>query len=296
MRSRSIVTVLLDGLAGLTAITVVVGSCFASERISLDFRLIFALTSGAFFAAGIARGSPQRPRSVWQIMRISAPGLLGTAALLVNNGFHQLAMPASLILIAVFMVGAGDSVRRAFSADRRKSLILASGALVLAAVAAMLVIPQLSAHSAYDAQRRPATPFDLSIEGRTVSSSDLHGRVVVLAFWTSWCISCIQELPQLQRIYEHFRNDPRVAIYAVDVGWNGETRGKGGQCLARRRLDLPMAFDSGVVAKGFGIDGVPEIVLIDADGRTRFTHYGYDAAENFEEGLTRHIDDLLANR
>lgn len=296
MRSRPVISALIDGAAGLVAITAVVGSCFASNRIALDFRAMFAVTAAAFFLAGIARGSPQRPRSAWQIVRISAPGLLGTAALMVNNGLHRLAMPIALVVIAVFMVAAGIRVRRSFSANRLHSFALTAGTMVLAAVVTLFVIPRLSAYSAFDAQVRPAPSFDFAVNGRTLSSSDLRGRVVVLAFWTSWCSPCIQELPHLQRIYEHFRNDPRVAIYAVDVGWYQETPEKGRQFLTRHRLDLPMAFDSGAGAKAFGIDGVPAIVLIDARGRVRFTHNGFDMSENVEAGVTRHIDDLLTDQ
>jgi len=296
MRSRPVVSALLDMAAGLIAITAVLGSCFASHRIGLDFRAIFALTAVAFFIAGIARGSPNLGLSPWQIVRISAPGLLGTVGLILNNGFHRLAMPVGLVIIAVFMVAAGISVRRSAIINRRLSLAIACGALALAAVASLVVVPRLSAYSAFDAQFRPTPPFELSVDGRTVSSTNLRGRVVVLAFWTSWCAPCIQELPHLQNIYEHFRSDPRVAIYAADLGWYGETPEKGRQFLARRRLDLPMAFDAGNAAKEFGIDSIPAVVLMDANGRARFTHNGYDTSENIEEGLTRHIDELLASR
>jgi thiol-disulfide isomerase/thioredoxin len=296
MRSRPVVSALLDMAAGLIAITAVLGSCFASHRIGLDFRAIFALTAVAFFLAGIARGSPNLGFSPWQIVRISAPGLLGTVGLILNNGFHRLAMPVGLVIIAVFMVAAGISVRRSFRANCQRSSAIACGALALAALASLLVVPRLSAYSAFDAQLRPTPPFVLSVDGRTVSSAGLHGRVVALAFWASWCAPCIQELPHLQRIFEHFRNDPRVVIYAVDLGWYGETPEKGRQFLARHRLDLPMACDAGTAAKGFGIDSIPAVVLMDANGRARFTHNGYDTSENIEEGLTRHIDELLASR
>lgn len=296
MRSRPVVSALIDGAAGSVAITAVVGSCFASNRIALDFRAMFAITAAAFFLAGIARGSPQRPRTAWQIVRMTAPGLLGTAALVVNNGLHRLAMPIGLVIIAVFTVAAGLSTRGAFRTNRMRSIALAGGTMVLVAAVTLFVIPRISAYSAFDAEVRPAPSFDLSVDGHALSCRDLRGRVLVLAFWTSWCSSCIQELPHLQRIYEHFRNDPQVAIYAVDVGWYRETPEKGRQFLARHRLALPMAFDSGSGAKAFGIDGVPAIVLIDTQGRTRFRHNGYDMSEDIEASITRHIDALRAGQ
>jgi thiol-disulfide isomerase/thioredoxin len=295
MHAKPVLSALLDVAAGLAAITLVVGSCFASSRIALDFRAMFAVTGLAFFAAGLLRGSSARTATAWPIVRTSVPGLLGTAALVMNNGLHRLEQPVGLIVVALFAVAAGIVARRTWTMARSRSILLGLAAPVAVIAVAYLAVPQLSATLAFDATHKPLPAFELSSGNQTISTSGLRDHVVVMAFWTSWCAQCIQELPQVQQVYKRYRNDPRVAIYAVDLGWYGETPEAGSKCFARHQIDLPIAFDSGIGAKAMGIDAIPAIVLADRAGNIRYTHFGYDMSEDLESGLTRHINNLLAS-
>ena len=294
MDAKPVLSALLDVAAGLAAITLVVGSCFASVRISNDFRAMYAITGLAFFSAGVLRGSPARSVLFWPVVRTTAPGLLGTAALLVSNGLHRLEMPLGTVVVACFAVAAGIVTRRSWALARTRSILLGFVAPVAIVTIAYLAVPELSANLAFDRTSKPLPAFEISTGDKTISTSELRGRVVVLAYWTSWCAQCIQELPQVQRVYERYRNDPRVAIYAVDLGLYGETPEAGRKCLTRHRIDLPVVFDSGSGAKAMGIEGIPVIVLADKTANIRFTHFGYDVSEDLESGLSRHIDNLLA--
>lgn len=294
MHAKPVLSALLDVAAGLAAITFVVSCCFASVRISLDFRAMYAITGLAFLTAGVLRGSPARAAWFWPVVRTTAPGLLGTVALIMNNGLHRLELPLGLVVVACCAVAAGIVTRRSWTLARMRSVLFGVAALVLIIAVAYLAVPELSANLAFDRTRKPLPVFAMSSGEQTVSTSELRGRVVVLAYWTSWCAECIQELPHIQRVYERYRNDPRVVIYAVDLGLYGETPEAGRKCLTRHRIDLPVAFDAGGGAKAMGIDGIPVIVLADNAGTIRYTHFGYDVSEDLESGLTRHIDNLLA--
>ena len=56
-----------------------------------------------------------------------------------------------------------------------------------------------------------------------VTSSHLRGRTVVLAFWATWCPPCRQELPEVQKVYDRYRENTKVAFYVVGEGWEGDT-------------------------------------------------------------------------
>ena len=59
-------------------------------------------------------------------------------------------------------------------------------------------------------------------------------------------------------------------------------------------LALPLAFDVGGKAHdGFGLKGVPALVVLDRTGRVRFTHEGYNPAErNFRKDLVQFLKTL----
>jgi cytochrome c biogenesis protein CcmG/thiol:disulfide interchange protein DsbE len=60
-----------------------------------------------------------------------------------------------------------------------------------------------------------APPYELTlIDGTKVRSTDLHGHVVVLNFWATWCAPCKAELPLLDNYYR-LRKDRGLRVFAV---------------------------------------------------------------------------------
>lgn len=292
MRNPTVRSALFDLGAGIVAIVVVLGSCFASARIAFDFRAIFAISGVAFFCAGFARGSSSA-KLIWQALRVAAGGLIGVAALIVNNGLHRLWFPASLVVAGILCSAAGIIARDAWPNARIRSIGITTGVLLLLAICTMTAIPNLPVYSSFNPQNQSPVAFTVSVDGQTIPSADLRGHVTVLAFYASWCAACFQELPHVDSVHRQFQNDSRVTIYAVDTGWEGDTPERGQKSLARRHIALPMAFDSGSAARALKVNTLPSLVLLDSDGKMRFVHVGYDMSERLESGLTHHIHDLL---
>ncbi|MGA2569303.1 MAG: TlpA disulfide reductase family protein [Terracidiphilus sp.] len=286
------VPVLLDILSGVAAIIAVVGTCIALKAVGDDFRVVFGLTAAAFFLAGITRGKLQVGSLGWQVVRVSAGGLLGTAALVVNNGPHLVLIQAGLVLTAVALSATGILARRSWHSDRRFSLRLTALSLIAAGVVVFAAVPKLSSYSAFEATDRPLPAFSLQADNHIIRSEELRGRVVVLAFWASWCLQCMEELPELQRVYARYQNDPEIVFLAVDTGWEGETMETGKRRLAQRHLELPVVFDPGPAAQTLGVDGLPALILIDRNGSVKLVHHGYDRSEHLEYALTREIEEL----
>lgn len=51
------------------------------------------------------------------------------------------------------------------------------------------------------------------IQGRTVTSDSNADKVVILNFWASWCGPCIEEVPSLLKLVEHYKG--QVILVAV---------------------------------------------------------------------------------
>src|SRR5690242_21749529 len=67
------------------------------------------------------------------------------------------------------------------------------------------------------ADRKPAGTFtgDL-IDGGTVGTGDLNGKVALLNFWASWCEPCKVESPQLDLLYRRVKSKD-VEFIGIDT-------------------------------------------------------------------------------
>ena len=218
---------LRDLFAGIAAIGTVLGICIHERIVGADLRLVFLLTGATFYLAGFARGR-SRPVNIWlKSLLVSSPGLLGTAALIMNDGLHRLLVPAAITITAILAAASGVKTRRYWPLARRRALFLASVTAAFG-LAGYFSFPALVAYSSMQVARRPAPLFTISLsDGSTIASPDFRGRVVVLAFWTGWCLPCVSEMAELQVVYSRFAHNPRVAFWAVNANWGGGDAGEG---------------------------------------------------------------------
>jgi thiol-disulfide isomerase/thioredoxin len=52
-------------------------------------------------------------------------------------------------------------------------------------------------------------------EGTSTSFSALKGKWVLINYWASWCETCVEEIPELNRFFASHKNDP-VVLFAVN--------------------------------------------------------------------------------
>ncbi|WP_073059508.1 TlpA family protein disulfide reductase [Fodinibius roseus] len=63
----------------------------------------------------------------------------------------------------------------------------------------------------------PAIPFALpNADGETVRMEDFRGRYVLLDFWASWCIPCLDEFPHMKDLYNEYSRD-EFEILAISI-------------------------------------------------------------------------------
>jgi cytochrome c biogenesis protein CcmG/thiol:disulfide interchange protein DsbE len=62
---------------------------------------------------------------------------------------------------------------------------------------------------------QPAPDFTLTlIDGTKITRDQLHGQVVILNFWATWCVPCRAELPTLDAYYVA-RKNVGLRVFAV---------------------------------------------------------------------------------
>jgi thiol-disulfide isomerase/thioredoxin len=68
-----------------------------------------------------------------------------------------------------------------------------------------------------DNERRDQADFTLSeLGGKTWTLKELHGKVVVLNFWATWCPPCRKEMPDLETLYQQFKEQGLVILAISD--------------------------------------------------------------------------------
>ena len=103
----------------------------------------------------------------------------------------------------------------------------------------------------------------------TLTDQDLKGEVVLLNVWGSYCIPCRQEHPLLMELT---RNNV-VDVYGLNYADERDAALKWLETFGDPFL--LSAFDEDRrVSIDFGVYGVPETYVIDADGIIRFKHIG----------------------
>jgi peroxiredoxin len=109
-----------------------------------------------------------------------------------------------------------------------------------------------------------APGFTVSDGTQTVNLASLRGRVVVLNFWATWCVPCIEEVPSLEAMHHAM---PEVTVVAISAD---EDSGAYRQFLADNRIDFLTVRDSSSrVPKMYGTIKIPETYVIDEKGVLR---------------------------
>ena len=86
-------------------------------------------------------------------------------------------------------------------------------------VVKFLVPPELSdlLHTA-ELLGKPAPDLKFSdVDGKPVTLESMAGKNVVLDFWATDCLPCRESLPKLEKVREQFKDNSKVAFFAVSV-------------------------------------------------------------------------------
>ncbi len=86
--------------------------------------------------------------------------------------------------------------------------------------------------------------FEMTLaDGKTVKTSDLKGKVVMLQFTASWCSVCRKEMPHIEKdIWQKHKSDKNFALYGIDLD---EPLDKVKKFAEDIKITYPLALDPG---------------------------------------------------
>lgn len=140
-----------------------------------------------------------------------------------------------------------------------------------------------------------ATDFTLrSLEGRNVRLSDHLGKdVILLSFWATWCVPCLGEMPELQRIYQAHKDKGLVVL---GISMDGpESIANVESTIRRYGVTYPVLLDeeTRVTALYNPTRDAPFAVVIDRQGRIVESKLGYTPGDEVE--LEKELVALLGS-
>ena len=157
---------------------------------------------------------------------------------------------------------------------------------------------------------KPAPAFQAPLLARPevqISRQDLLGKVWMLNVWASWCVACRQEHPLLVRMAKQ-KLVPVVGLNYKEVRGDGALNVRGMALEAETAMAVERARGwlsdhgdpyvlsvldiDGRVGIDYGVYGVPETFLIDAEGRIRYKHIGPITPDSLQQVIMPKVEEL----
>jgi thiol-disulfide isomerase/thioredoxin len=127
-------------------------------------------------------------------------------------------------------------------------------------------------------------PFTLTdLDGRTLSSADWKGKVVLVNFWATWCPPCLAEIPDLIALQNKYRD--RLVVVGISEDEIAPEMVK--RFATDRKINYPIAMTNPDLYTRFtGINALPTTFVLDPNGEIAYKRVGLLQAQQ-TEGVTR---------
>ena len=162
-------------------------------------------------------------------------------------------------------------------------VVLAVGVVVAALVVVFAV-------SERDRRGPPVPDFAPEFSGETLDGGSFdmaaqRGRWVVVNFFSTWCVQCVVEHPELVAFQDRYRGDPDIRLVSVVFQDEVDVIAR---FFAERGGDWPVVItNTGRTAIDFGVTAVPETYLVDPFGRVVSKFTGGVTLDGLEAQLVR---------
>ena len=144
------------------------------------------------------------------------------------------------------------------TSSRKTKLIKTFVALAVVVIAAV-------GYFSFSAKKAAPDVTFTNLKGEKITSRDLRGKVVLVNFWATSCVTCIKEMPQFVETYNKYKNN---GFELVAVAMNYDPPNYVLNYAQTRKLPFHVALDTqGDLAKSFGdVKLTPTTFLIDKKG------------------------------
>jgi thiol-disulfide isomerase/thioredoxin len=126
-----------------------------------------------------------------------------------------------------------------------------------------------------------------SLNGKKLSFSDCKGKVIFLNFWATWCVPCLKEMPDIEKLYQDLKEED-VVFLLISQEEENTVR----SFLKKHPFNLPLYLTAKKPPEIFKIRKLPMTYLLDRQGGIAFrvtgmANWADSAYGDFLRKLTR---------
>ncbi|MEM8930495.1 MAG: TlpA disulfide reductase family protein [Acidobacteriota bacterium] len=139
--------------------------------------------------------------------------------------------------------------------------------------------------SAAIARTLPGPDFELlGLDGELYRLSSFRGQILLVNFWATWCLSCREELPTLERVHQELAGS---GVVIVGIATDKEGRSIVAPYVEDMGLTYSILLDPREVSASLfgGLAGYPSTFILDREGLIYSTYLGAQTEATFAEDL-----------
>ncbi|HUC79636.1 MAG TPA: TlpA disulfide reductase family protein, partial [Flavisolibacter sp.] len=116
----------------------------------------------------------------------------------------------------------------------------------------------------------------VDLNGQPVAKEAFSNKILVLDFWATWCVPCMQEMPYLQKVYDQFKADSNVQFLVINSGAKNTLADAQGW-WGNKRYSFPVYYNTDLmIGEKLGFNVIPAVYIIDQSGNIRFKTIGFE--------------------
>lgn len=130
---------------------------------------------------------------------------------------------------------------------------------------------------------QPMPPFLVNdLNGQMISTAQLHGKVVIVNFWATWCPPCQEEIPEMMELQKEFQGKLQIIGVSMDDGPAEQVK----QFADKIGMNYPIVMGSDTLSEEYGgIPALPTSFVVDPEGRVVQKHVGLYPKEVYDDEI-----------
>lgn len=127
------------------------------------------------------------------------------------------------------------------------------------------------------------------VKGNPFNTSKISndGKPVIISFWATWCKPCIKELTTIADVYDEWKEETGVQIYAVSID-DARSSSQVGPLASGKNWEYTVLLDpNGDFKRAMNVGPIPHTFLLNGNGEIVWQH------TSFSEGSELELIDLV---